>query len=99
MLCSEEVIPRMELDAWKTASPQFVIPESLLEESVNRAKREAEDYLITEESLLTGGRCLEYLVNEKKLHMNRTAVVNNMNNRSQIIRFAWLVILLPLSVF
>jgi hypothetical protein len=56
MLCNDGVIPRMDLTAWKTASPQFVIPESLLEDSVTRAKREAEDYLIHEQDLLTGGK-------------------------------------------
>jgi hypothetical protein len=48
----------MDLGAWKTASPHFVIPETLLEESVVRAKREAEDYLTLEETLqLTAGKC------------------------------------------
>lgn len=48
----------MDLSPWKTASPHFVIPETLLEESVVRAKREAEDYIHQEESLqLTGGKC------------------------------------------
>ncbi len=57
MSCEDGVIPKMTLNAWKTASPHFVIPESLLEESVTRAKREVEDYLIHEESLqLTGGK-------------------------------------------
>lgn len=57
MSCNDGVIPKMDLDAWKTASPHFVIPETLLEESVVRAKREAEDYLIQEETLqLTAGK-------------------------------------------
>lgn len=57
MSCTDGVIPKMTLGAWRTASPHFVIPESLLEESVVRAKREAEDYLIQEESLqLTSGK-------------------------------------------
>ena len=57
MGCEDGIIQKMDLAAWKTASPHFVIPESLLEESVVRAKREAEDYLIQEESLqLTGGK-------------------------------------------
>lgn len=58
MSCSDGVIPKMDLAAWKTASPHFVIPEMLLEESVVRAKREAEDYIHQEESLqITGGKC------------------------------------------
>ena len=55
MLCNDGVIPRMDLTAWKTASPQFVIPETLLEDSVIRAKREAADFMILEQDLLTGG--------------------------------------------
>nr|CAH0106290.1 unnamed protein product [Daphnia galeata] len=51
MSCHDGVIPKMDLGAWKTASPHFVIPETLLEESVVRAKREAEDYLTLEETL------------------------------------------------
>lgn len=58
MSCHDGVIPKMDLGAWKTASPHFVIPETLLEESVVRAKREAEDYLTLEETLqLTAGKC------------------------------------------
>ena len=57
MSCYDGVINKMTLSAWRTASPHFVIPESLLEESVVRAKREAEDYLIQEESLqLSSGK-------------------------------------------
>ncbi|EFX88723.1 hypothetical protein DAPPUDRAFT_304755 [Daphnia pulex] len=57
MSCHDGVIPKMDLGAWKTASPHFVIPETLLEESVVRAKREAEDYLTLEETLqLTAGK-------------------------------------------
>ena len=58
MSCIDGVIPKMDLSPWKTASPHFVIPETLLEESVVRAKREAEDYIHQEESLqLTTGKC------------------------------------------
>ena len=61
MSCTDGVIPQMDLGAWKTASPQFVIPDSLLEDSVTRAKREAEDYLVQEEFLLTGGKAIPTL--------------------------------------
>lgn len=57
MSCDDGIIAKMDLNAWKTTSPHFVIPETLLEESVVRAKREAEDYLIQEETLqLTAGK-------------------------------------------
>lgn len=63
MSCDEGIIAKMDLNAWKTASPHFVIPETLLEESVVRAKREAEDYLIHEEALqLTAGKSDNRLV-------------------------------------
>lgn len=61
MSCKDGVIPKMDLGAWRTASPQFVIPEALLEDSVSRAKREAEDYLVQEEFLLTGGKSIPIL--------------------------------------
>lgn len=67
MSCTDGVIPKMDLDAWKTASPHFVIPETLLEESVVRAKREAEDYLIHEETLqLTAGKWLNIRSDKQK---------------------------------
>lgn len=70
MSCHDGVIPKMDLGAWKTASPHFVIPETLLEESVVRAKREAEDYLTLEETLqLTAGKCyLETCVKAPRRH-------------------------------
>lgn len=57
MSCDDGIIAKMDLTPWKTASPHFVIPDTLLEESVVRAKREVEDYLIQEETLqLTAGK-------------------------------------------
>lgn len=75
MGCEDGIIQKMDLAAWKTASPHFVIPESLLEESVVRAKREAEDYLIQEESLqLTGGKSLSS-INKITISL-KTAILN-----------------------
>lgn len=39
-LCSEDVMKKMDLTAWSTSSPHFVVSGSLLAESVARAKRD-----------------------------------------------------------
>lgn len=79
MSCNDGVIPKMSLSAWKTASPHFVIPESLLEESVVRAKREAEDYLIQEESLqMSSGKNL--LMISSELALTHRTNANEMRN-------------------
>lgn len=56
MSCNDGVIPKMDLGAWKTASPQFVIPESLLADSVSRGRREADDFALHAEFQLDGGK-------------------------------------------
>jgi len=56
MSCEDGVIPKMDLGAWKTASPQFVIPETLLADSVTRGKREADDFVLQAEFQLDGGK-------------------------------------------
>ena len=60
MSCEDGVIPKMDLGAWKTASPQFVIPETLLADSVTRGKREADDFVLQAEFQLDGGKSSYY---------------------------------------
>ncbi|XP_023215778.1 uncharacterized protein LOC111618468 [Centruroides sculpturatus] len=53
--CNSDNIPIVELNKWKTASPRFVVPETLLQDSLKRAKRQVED-MISNERLITSKR-------------------------------------------
>ena len=40
MSCASKNIPSVDLRKWKTASPNFVVPDEMLQESIERAKRD-----------------------------------------------------------
>ena len=40
MACHGSTLKQMDLNAWKTASPNFVVPGEVLQNSVDRAKRD-----------------------------------------------------------
>ena len=51
MDCSKDMIGRVNLDRWRQLSPNFVVPDEMLHESIERAKRDLGEMRHTEWNL------------------------------------------------
>lgn len=61
MSCQGENIRSVDLTKWKTASPNFIIPDQMLQESIERAKRDISNMRDSEWNLWEARECTAFV--------------------------------------
>lgn len=57
MECTKDTLGRVSLDRWRQLSPNFVVPDEMLQQSIERAKRDLGEMRHTEWNLHENREC------------------------------------------